>query len=89
MADSQLGFRRRRKIATLPGTHAESKLVLARTQEKVDRIANVIVLVEWDDGTWDIDFSDISYGGMSYAALMFQGEVTKMIYDDEKEKSDG
>lgn len=56
-------WQRQRKLVQLPGTPASPQLVLARTLEKAKRIKSVAISIEWDDGTFAYDCSDmmISY----------------------------
>lgn len=46
-----------RKLIHLPGTRLTPDVVLQRTLNKVDRIKAVAVVIQWDDETFDCDWS--------------------------------
>ena len=59
------------KIHQLPGTMLSPKVVLARTMDKVDRIKSVSIIIQWDDDTFDSDWScqkvsELCMGSMSH-----------------------
>lgn len=52
-------YRHRRKLVHLPGTDLTPEVVLARTLQKCSRIKQVAVVILWDDGTYDTDYSNM------------------------------
>lgn len=61
------------KIIHLPGTELTPEVVLHRTLTKKERIQAVTVVILWDDGTYDVDWSrqelrDLAMGAMTLTA---------------------
>lgn len=53
--------------------------VLERTLDKVDRVRDVVVLIQWDDGTWAIDASTQTLGNQLSAATTLRLSVERQM----------
>ena len=60
----------KRKLRHLPGTALSPELVLHRTLEKLERIKSVVVVIQWDDDTFDVDWSAMGSSGTLLVAAM-------------------
>lgn len=84
MADAWL---KTRKIAHLPGTKLTPEVVLARTLEKAPRIKSVVVVVMWDDDTFDTDWSQMQVSEFCMASKILDKEVgSRLVPDDDEGK---
>jgi len=66
-------------LVHLPGTKLTPDVVLHRTLNKVPRMKGVIVLIQWDDDTWAIDWSLMTTADMAFAAKTLDIELTDVI----------
>ena len=74
-------WRRIRKIAHLPGTRRTAVVALASTLEKAraGRIKSVYIGIEWDDGTFCGDWSNMERRDLATHALMAQKNALDQI----------
>lgn len=69
-----------RKLVPLqPNRDTSARLVLERTLDKADRIKAVVVVIQWDDETFDADWSIMKVGEFSMASLVLQEEARRRV----------
>lgn len=68
-----------RRIIHLPGTKLTPEVVLHRTLTKLDHIQSVAVIIQWNDGTFDIDWSNQKVSELCMGSMIFQKEVQDQI----------
>ena len=64
-----------RKIVHLPGTILTPEVVLHRTLTKIDHIKAITVIVEWNDETFDFDWSQQKVSELTYGAVSLLDEI--------------
>lgn len=72
-------WKNERKIATLPGVEITPQVVLARSLDKARRMKATIVIIQWDDGTWDEDHSIMTLSDLCFLKEMFNLAVVDEI----------
>ena len=72
-----------RKVAHLPGTRLTPDVVLARTMEKMPHIKAVTVVIQWDDDTFDCDWSSMRTSELCMAAKVLDCNVDEEVGGDE------
>lgn len=77
---------KRRKIVHLTGTRLSPEVVLARTAEKVSRVKAVFVVIQWDDDTFDMDWSQTPASVLCMAARIFDRQVDRTLNGDDQEQ---
>lgn len=65
-------------LVQLPGTPATPVVVLHRTLNKAARIKAVTIVIQWDDDSFDIDWSVQKSSELCMAALMLQHTATRV-----------
>jgi hypothetical protein len=70
-----------RKVEHLPGTRLTPDVVLARTMEKKAQIKAVAVLIQWDDETFDMDWSQMKVSELCMAEKIFGIHVDEALAD--------
>ena len=73
-----------RKIIHLTGTKLSPEVVLARTLEKAKRMKGVFIVVQWDDFTFDMDWSQVSVSELCMAGKIFDRHVDQVL-DEHRE----
>ena len=58
------------------------EVVLIRTLRKKDRIRSVTVLMEWDDGSYDADWSKQKVSDLCFAAWFFEDQAKRVVRGD-------
>lgn len=58
------------KLVHLPGTKLTPYVVLYRTLDKIDHIKAVTIVVQWQDETFSVDWSQMRASEFCAAALM-------------------
>lgn len=66
-------------LVHLPGTKLTPEVVLHRALNKLPHIKSVVVLVQWENGTFATDWSFMSNGDFSRAALTLQADAMDVI----------
>lgn len=66
-------------LVHLPGTRLTPEVVLHRTMNKVARIKSVVIVVQWDDETFDADWSQMKASELAMAALLLSKQATDII----------
>ncbi len=67
-------------LVHLPGTRLTPEVTLHRTLNKLDRIKAVVVVVQWDDDTFDADWSQMKASELAMAALILNKQATDIIF---------
>lgn len=70
------------KLVHLPGTRLTPEVVLHRTLNKIDRIKSVVVVIQWDDGSHEIDWSQQTTSVMCTASTMLQYQAQRLVMGD-------
>lgn len=66
-------------LVHLPGTKLSPEVVLHRTLNKLKRIKNVVVIIQWDDDSMDIDWSEMKASELAMASLLLSQQATAQI----------
>lgn len=68
------------KLVVFPGAKVTPEIVLNRTSAKLGRIKAVAVVIQWDDDTFDCDWSSMptSMLCMAYTVLQLQAQQVVM-----------
>lgn len=74
------------KIVHLPGTELSPEVVLHRTLAKIDRIKAVTIVIQWDDESFDADWSSMKTSELCMAAILLQGTTQDIIFKMAPEK---
>jgi hypothetical protein len=72
------------KLVHLPGTQLTPGVVLHRTLNKLDRIKAVAVVIQWDDDTFDVDWSQ-----QKTSELVMSAAVYRTVADREMQGGSG
>ncbi|MFZ9406468.1 MAG: hypothetical protein ACO26U_05155 [Burkholderiaceae bacterium] len=67
------------KLVHLPGTKLTPEVVLHRTLNKLDRIKSVAVVIQWDDNTLSIDWSQMKVSELCMAAMLMDTEARAVL----------
>lgn len=70
-------------LVHLPGTRLTPEVVLHRTVNKASHIKAVVVVIQWDDDTFDMDWSEMKASELAMAALILNRKATSVIFKDE------
>lgn len=70
-------------LVHLPGTPLTPEVVLHRTLNKKARIKAVVVVIQWDDDSFDTDHSLQSVATLSLAARMVDKLVDRTMFAQE------
>lgn len=57
------------KIVHLPGTRLSPEVLIHRTLQKVDRIKAVTIVIQWDDDSFDADWSQMQVSELCMASM--------------------
>lgn len=72
------------RIVHLPGTRLTPDVVLHRTLGEIDRIKALTIVIQWDDDSFTIDFSQQKMSELCMGALLLQGEAIKIARGDDE-----
>lgn len=67
------------KIVHLPGTTLTPEVVLHRTLQKLSRIKSVTVVIQWDDDTFDVDWSQQKVSELCMGSLVLDEQVRDVV----------
>lgn len=70
------------KIVQLPGTLPSPEVILHRTLTKLPHIRNVVVLIQWDDGSWAADWSAMTKAEFAFAERYLDKRVNGEIFGE-------
>ncbi len=85
MPNDDPNWPKNRKVATLPGIRADAVTVLARTLDKAQqgKILSVVVSIEWQDSTTELDWSSMKNSTLCYHAVTMQEQVQREMFTRE------
>lgn len=66
------------KLVHLPGTRLSPEVVLHRTLAKIEHIKAVAVVIQWQDDSFEADWSALKISELCMAALLFTDAVRKV-----------
>lgn len=72
-----------RKIIHLPGTTLTPEVLLHRTLQKVSRIKAVALVIQWDDDSFDTDWSSMKSSELCMASLVLSHTATKVAMGED------
>lgn len=72
------------KIVHLPGTKLSAEVVLHRTMQKLSRIKAVAIVIQWDDETFDMDWSSMKNSELCMASMIFHKTAENTIVPTEE-----
>jgi len=70
---------RKATIVRLPGARIGPETVLHGTINKASRIKNVAVVIQWDDGSFAMDWSAMKSSELAAMSLIFQQEAVDVL----------
>jgi len=68
-----------RKLVPLRGSDTTPPIVLMRTLDKADRMKAVIVVIQWNDGSYDMDWSSMPASTLAVATILMQEQTKRNI----------
>jgi hypothetical protein len=68
-----------RKIIRLPGTKLTPEVVLHRTLTKLAHIKAVTVIIQWDDDSFDCDWSSHKLSDLCMGSMVFNETVRRNL----------
>lgn len=71
------------KIKHLPGTRLTPEVVLHRTLGKLEAIKSVCVIIEWDDDTYDMDWSQQPLSSLAMAQVTVDKHIRDLVDGNE------
>ena len=71
------------KIIHLVGTRLSPEVVLHRTLNKLDRIKSVSIVIQWDDDSMDVDWSQQTVSTLCMGSMVFSRTVMKVLNGNE------
>lgn len=73
-----------RKIISLPGAGVSPEVTLHRTLDKIDRIKAVTIVIQWDDDTFDCDWSSMKLSELCMVEKILIMEIMKELRENAK-----
>jgi len=67
------------RLVHLPGTVLTPEVVLHRTLNKTACIKAVVVVIQWDDDTYDVDWSQQRVSELCMASMTFTDKVLPVM----------
>ena len=67
------------KLVSLPGTKLSPEVLLHQTLNKKHRIKNVTIVIQWDDDTFDCDWSTMKVSELCMASMMLSHNVNLVM----------
>lgn len=74
-----------RKLRHLPGTRLTPEVVLHRTLNKIDRIKGVVVVIQWDDDSMDVDWSQMTVSALHMAGYAVMHDAHAIMRGNQNE----
>lgn len=71
------------KIVHLPGTKLTPTTVLHRTLDKVAKLKSVVVLMQWDDDTYAVDWSTTRVADLCTMSMMMDEHARRVLYQQD------
>ena len=72
------------KLVHLPGSKLTPEVVLHRTLNKLPRITAIAVVIQWDDGTFDCDWSQMKTSELVMGAGALRVSADREAYGPDK-----
>lgn len=69
------------KLVHLPGTKLTPEVVLHRTLNKLGDIKAVAIVIQWNDDTMSVDWSQMRVSEVCMAAIMLDKEARNVLED--------
>ena len=67
-------------LVHLPGTRLTPEVVLHRTMNKLEHIKAVVVIIQWDDETFNVDWSQMKASELAMSSLILNQTATDVLY---------
>jgi len=67
-------------LVHLPGTRLTPEVVLHRTMNKLEHIKAVVVIIQWDDETFSIDWSQMKVSDMAMSSVILNQTTTDVVF---------
>lgn len=68
-----------RKLVPLRPDDTTARITLERTLDKADRIKAVAIVIQWDDDTYDCDWSTMKASELCMALIVLQEQTRQII----------
>lgn len=72
-------------IKHLPGTRLTPEVVLHRTIDKLPRIKAVMIVIQWDDDSFDMDWSQMQVSELFMATAIVRREVDQEVFERKRD----
>lgn len=72
-----------RKVVSLPGAAVSPEVALHRTLQKVGRLKAVAIVLQWDDGTMDCDWSTMKTSELCMASMVLAEDARTVLRGDD------
>ena len=63
------------RLVHLPGTRLSPEVMLHRTLDKLDRIKGIALVIQWDDESFDTDWSAMKVSELCMASMVLTETV--------------
>jgi len=67
-------------LVHLPGTRLTPEVVLHRTMNKLEHIKAVVVIIQWDDETFNVDWSQMKASELAMSSLILNQTATDVLF---------
>ena len=67
-------------LVLLPGAKLTPEVLLHRTLNKKERIKAVVVVIQWDDMSFDVDWSSMELRDLSMGLLTLEAHVQRELF---------
>ena len=71
-----------RKLVPLRLTDTSPQVTLERTLDKVQRIKAVAIVIQWDDETYDCDWSTMKASELCLASMVLHEQTRSVVFGD-------
>jgi len=72
-----------RRIIHLPGTELTPQVVLHQTLELIANIKAVTIVIQWEDDTFELDWSRQQTNDFCMAAMLLHATATRLAQGDD------
>lgn len=77
------------KLVSLPGSNVSPEVLLHRTLNKVGRIKAVVIAIQWDDESFDCDWSTLKLSELCMAEKVMSANVSHALEFVKVKKDNG
>ena len=67
------------KLAHMPGTALSPEVLLHQILDKTPKIRSVIIITQWEDGTFETDWSSMKVSDLCMASRIFDYDVDLVL----------